>query len=56
MLRHGRRDVVGRGLPTSCTVQQFSICDLLPKNSLKNYQESGIFLSKHLIAFLEKKL
>jgi hypothetical protein len=25
MLRHGRRDVVGRGLSPSCTVQQFSI-------------------------------
>jgi hypothetical protein len=31
MLGHGRRDVVGRGLPTSCTVKQFSIkkCNLL---------------------------
>jgi hypothetical protein len=25
MLRHGRRDVVGRGLPASCTVNNFQL-------------------------------
>jgi hypothetical protein len=47
MLRHGRRDVVGRGLPPSCTVQELSIKNVIycQKNSLKqlNHEGSDIF-------------
>jgi hypothetical protein len=34
MLRHGRRDVVGRRLPPSCTVKDFQLKrNFLPKKS-----------------------
>jgi hypothetical protein len=59
MLGHGRRDVVGRGLPPSCTVNNFQLKNklFLPTNSFKKISHKtfvAIFGEKNLSCFWKK--